>query len=77
MSATRIFVPAEVSLDQHQRRLEALFKHLTAGEREVILRLVEDLLAIRSVLRDSFAKYDNPSAAVEFGLGSQPRNQRH
>jgi hypothetical protein len=78
LSATRIFDPGEGSPDQHQRRLEALFKHLTAGEREAILQLVENVLALRSVLLDAIVKYENLGGdAAEFGPGIPPNDRRH
>jgi len=51
---TSIFVPAEDLLIQHQLRLEALFKKLGAGERELLMQFAEGLMGLRSGQLDYF-----------------------
>lgn len=54
MGDTSIFVPAEDLLIRHQLRLEALFKKLGAGERELIMQFAEGLMGLRSGQLDFF-----------------------
>ena len=49
-----IFVPAEDLLIRHRLRLEALFKKLGAGERELIMQFAEGLMGLRSGPSDFF-----------------------
>jgi len=51
---TSIFVPAEDLLIRYQLRLEALFKKLGAGERELIMQFAEGLMGLRSGQLDFF-----------------------
>ena len=37
--------------------------------------MLDDFLAIRSVPRHSFVKYDNLSRAAEYGVASKPSEQ--
>ena len=54
MGITSKFVPAEDLLIQHQLRLEALFKKLGAGERELLMQFAEGLMGLRSGQLDFF-----------------------
>jgi len=54
LGITSKFVPAEDLLIQHQLRLEALFKKLGAGERELLMQFAEGLMGLRSGQLDFF-----------------------
>jgi hypothetical protein len=56
---TGIFVPAEDLLIRHQLRLEALFKKLGAGERELVMQFAEGLMGLRSGSSDFFYDDEN------------------
>lgn len=73
MGDTSIFVPAEDLLIRHQLRLEALFKKLGAGERELIMQFAEGLMGLRSGQLDFF--YDGEKGdefdVFDFSGGAQ------
>jgi hypothetical protein len=75
LGITSKFVPAEDLLIQHQLRLEALFKKLGAGERELLMQFAEGLMGLRSGQLDFF--YDGEKGdefdVFDFSGGSKNR----